>query len=327
MLQAPTRKDVPAVDVVVCTHNNRDVIVETLEALDRQTLRPRNCWLIDGRSTDGTVELVESRFAWVRTLVKDSDTGPAHSRNLGLERCSSEYVVFIDSDVILGSDWIHRQVAFLDSDTGIAIVCGKLLDVDRPDRLDAAYCAINRYGVAWNGGLGQEARAFSAPLRCISCTTSALMVRRSAMDRIGAFDAVMFAGHEDSDIGWRANVMGYSVFSNPTATAIHKRHSTFDPKKMRSEVTYLIWRNRLRSLLINYEWSNVLRYGVPFVLLSVAEALRTEPRAAKFQGLVWNLIHLRDTLVRRKLVQGQRRVRDRDLWFLFESGIRGRAGT
>jgi GT2 family glycosyltransferase len=327
MFQAPTRKDVPAVDVVVCTRNNRDVIVETLEALDRQTLRPRNCWLIDGRSTDGTVELVESRFAWVRTLVKDSDTGPAHSRNLGLERCSSEYVLFLDSDVILAADWIQLQVAFLEADNSIAMACGKLVDVHQQNRLDAAYCAINRYGVAWNGLFGEAADGFSTPQRCISCTTAALMTRRNAMDRIGAFDAVMFAFHEDSDIGWRANVMGYSVFSNPAAVAIHKPHSTLSPKKLGSRIVYLVWRNRLRSMLINYEWSNVLRYGLPFVVLSFGEALRLAPRAPKLRGLLWNFAHFPDTLRRRKLVQRQRRVRDRDLWFLFESGIRGRVRT
>jgi len=324
MSQVLTRKGTPAVDVVICTRNNSDVILETLEALDRQTLRPRNCWLIDGRSTDGTVELVQSRFAWVRTIVKDADSGPAHSRNMGLERCSSEYVVFLDSDVILTADWIDRQVAFLDSDPSIAMACGKLLDVNRQDRLDAAYCAINRYGVAWNGRFGEEACTLSAPLRCICCTTSALITRRSAMDRIGAFDAVMFAFHEDSDIGWRANVMGYSVFSNPAAVAIHKPHSTLDPRKMGSKLLYMIWRNRLRSMLVNYQWSNVLRYGLPFVILSLGEALRQPPRAPKLRGLLWNLTHLPDTLRRRALVQRQRRVRDSDLWFLFESGIRSR---
>lgn len=312
------------VDVVVCTRNNRDIISATLVALERQTLRPNSCTVVDGKSADGTRELIRSNFPWVKIICKDEDSGPAASRNIGFKRCSGDYVIFLDSDVVLMPDWIEQQVAFLNASKSTALACGKLLDSSQPSLLDAAYCAMNRYGVVWNGGLGQPADCFRTPKRCVSCTSSAMIARKEALDRIGGFDEVMFAFHEDSDLGWRANILGYTVFSNPAAVGVHRQHGTMNTTTMGDSIRYLLWRNRLRSNLVNYEFSSLLRYGSIFVLFSILDAIAFSPRRPKLRGLLWNLVHLRNTLRRRRIVQLQRRLRDRDLWFLFEPGLRGR---
>jgi hypothetical protein len=314
-----------AVDVIVVARNNRDIIGHTLRSLERQTLRPASCVLIDGRSTDGTVETVREEFPWVEVVVKESDSGPADSRNRGFRMGSSGYALFLDSDVTLDDRWLERQVEFLEANPDAALVCGKLLDAADPSRIDAAFCAMNRYGVAWDGGFGQPASSFPHPLRCVSCTSAALLARRAAIDEIGGFDDAMFAIHEDSDLGWRANILGYSVFFNPQATALHRRHSSLGRKNLGDRIIYLLWRNRLRSALVNYELSSMLRYGGVFLALSVLDALARGPRRVKFEALAWNLRHLRDTWQRRKAVQQRRRVKDRDLWFLFADGVRGPA--
>jgi GT2 family glycosyltransferase len=311
------------VDVIICTRNNREIISATLKALEGQTVRPNACTVVDGNSADGTRELIYSNFPWVKIIRKEEDSGPAASRNIGLKGCSGDYVIFLDSDVVLMPDWIEQQVAFLNSSKSTALACGKLLDSSQPDLLDAAYCAMNRYGVVWNGGLGQPADSFRMPKRCVSCTSSAMIARKEAMDRIGEFDEVMFACHEDSDLCWRANILGYTVFFNPAAVGVHRKHGTMNACTMGDNIRSLLWRNRLRSNLVNYELSSLLRYGSVFVLFSILDAIAFSPRRPKLWGLAWNVTHLRDTLRRRRIVQLQRRLRDRDLWFLFESGLRG----
>src|SRR5262249_33220357 len=160
-------------------------------------------------------------------------------------------------DVLLDPRWAEEQVMLMDSDPRIGILGGKLLHSERPDTLYAAYGVMSRYGMAWDGGRAQPAAAFNHFRECVWVNSSAMAVRRSAVEETGGFDEAMFLGCEDSDLGWRANLLGWKVAFNPDATAIHKIHGTLDPAAMRRRLVFLIWRNRLRSALVNYEAWNL----------------------------------------------------------------------
>jgi len=313
---------VPLVDFVLCTRNNRDIVARTIESIARQTVGDFTCTVVDGCSTDGTAEFVRAAFPWVAVIVKPADTGPADSRNIGLALGRAEYVVLVDSDVRLDPEWADAQIAFMQSDPRIAMAGGKLIDAEKPSVLYGCQGLMNRFGIAWNGGQGQPVDVFRTPLQCLWVNTSAVILRRDALAVIGAFDTVMFAGHEDSDLGWRANLFGYKVFFNPNAVATHQFHGTFKPSRLR-QLVYLIRRNRIRSVVTNYELTSLLRYAVAYLLLSIADGLIYSPRREKLSAVWWNIARCGETLKRRRWVQAQRVVRDRDLWPMFTTGIRG----
>jgi GT2 family glycosyltransferase len=314
---------IPIVDFVVCTWNNRAIISSALEGVARQAVRDFTCTVVDDRSTDGTPELIRERFPWVNVVVKEKQTGPSPSRNIGLAKGSAEFIVFVDSDVTLDPRWAEIQIEFMRSDPRIGVACGRLLYAPMPDILHAAYGAMNRYGVAWDGGQGQPADHFRERFRCLWANTSAMIVRRDVIDQIGDFDGAMFTFHEDCDFGWRANLFGYQVVFNPSAVAVHLVHGTLDPQKMRRRLIYLVRRNRLRSSLVNYELGSLLRYTSVYLALAVTEGLVQEPRKEKLSALLWNLTQIVETLRRRRWVQSRRTVRDKELWTLFQKGIRG----
>jgi GT2 family glycosyltransferase len=313
----------PLIDFVVSTRNNRAIIAETLEAIARQTIGRFTCTVVDGRSTDGTPDLVRDRFPWVCVIVKDSDNGPASSRNIGFGQGSATYAAFVDSDVVLDPEWVQRQLALMDSDPRIAILGGKLLHSEKPDTLYAAYGVMNRFSLGWDGGRAQPASAFDRVRECLWVNSSAMAVRRRAIEEIGGFDEAMFLGCEDSDLGWRANLLGWKVAFNPAASAVHKIHGTLDPATMGRRLVFLIWKNRLRSALVNFGPWSLCRYTAIFLVLSLADAMVRAPRKEKLAALRWNATHFGDTWSRRRWVQSRRKVADRSLWPLFRRGVTG----
>jgi GT2 family glycosyltransferase len=313
----------PAFDVVVCARNNRMVLGETLSGVAGLAGERQSCVVVDGCSTDGSAEFVRANFDWVEVVAKTADNGPGASRNIGAARGCAPYILFLDSDVTLSPDWAAKQIAFLEERPGCAALAGKLVYADDPGRLNAAWGAMNRYGVAWGVGDGESSDARSEPRRCLWNPTAALMVRRSAIEDIGGFDELMFAFHEDSDFGWRANLFGFEVAYNPGAVAWHRAHSTMNRNTMGDHRAFLAYRNRLRSILINYEPLQLARYLPVHLALFLLQTVQRGPRSARLRSLWWNVAVLSDTLGRRRFVQSRRRVRDRDLWFLFEAGFRG----
>jgi GT2 family glycosyltransferase len=313
-----------AVDFVVCTRNNRELIDRTLAAIARQTIPPAGCTVVDGLSTDGTPEHVRARAPWVDVIVKTCNSGPAMSRNLGAARGRSAWIAFVDSDVELAPDWTERQLALCRADPRIGVAGSTLVYAVRPTRVQSAYGVTNRFGVAWSGGVDDEFDAHARPRRCLWIATAAIMVPRELFERLGGFDEAMFGFHEDVDLGWRANLLGRHVVWNPQACALHAEHGTLNDLTLtHGGALYFVWRNRLRSLLVNYEAANLIRRALPLFVLSLADAVRAAPRAAKWRALFWNVRRLPDSLRRRRTVQRTRRVTDRDLADLFEAGITG----
>lgn len=312
----------PRVDYVVCTRNNRQVLAGTLGAIPRQGVDSYSCTVVDGRSTDGTPEFVRENYPFAEVIVKDVDSGPAASRNIGMSRGSAEWIVLVDSDVELCADWTEKQIAFMEKE-GVDIACGKLVYASDPGTLNAAYGAMNRFTVCWNGGVGRPAKSFQEPRPCLWAITAAMALRRSALEKTGGFDELMFAFYEDCDFGWRSNLYGLRVAFNPAAVALHRVHSTMNKGSMGARITHLVYRNRIRAGLVNYQLRNVFRYVGPYLVLAMVDLVIRNERKAKLSALLWNLRNLGDTLRRRREVQRKRTVSDRDLWVLFESGIRG----
>lgn len=308
---------------VVPVRNNRAVVGRTLESIQAQTVRDFACLVIDGCSEDGTADFVRDRFPWAKVICKDSDSGPAASRSLGLRASASPFTALVDSDVWLDPAWAEKQLKLMGQGERVGIAGSRLLYRKNPAILCASYGAMNRYGVSWDGGQGEAANMHPDLRRCIWANTSAILVRREVVERSGVFDDMMFAVCEDSDFGWRANIFGFEVVCNPAAIAIHDVHGTFDPRQQRERMLYLLRRNRIRSLLVNYQLSSLLRYATPYLGLSCAELIFRHEKGPLGRAILWNIRHLPATLRRRSEVQNSRRTPDRQLWHLFEPGLRG----
>lgn len=91
-----------SVDVVIPMHNCEHYLDECVNSILTQTLVPTTVVLVDDCSTDNSCEVAE-RLALnsqvdVVVLRLESNVGPGAARNIGLTRCSSEFVWFVDAD-------------------------------------------------------------------------------------------------------------------------------------------------------------------------------------------------------------------------------------
>ncbi|MFH0832254.1 MAG: glycosyltransferase family 2 protein [Candidatus Aenigmatarchaeota archaeon] len=296
------------IDVLVFTYNNEDIIERCLKSIKNQSYKKFSCMVIDDASTDGTVELVKKKYPWVNVYKKEKNTGPTEGRNIGIEKTKNKYIAMLDSDVELSKDWLKNQVALIKSDKDIGIVGSKLLLPN--GNINSAGGSITRLGFGFDKTTDSKKQE-----QVIYVCSAAWMMRRSIIEKIGFFDERFFYPHEDTDYCWRACIAGFKVVYNPFTVAYHLSGGTI--KKMSKRVAYNASKNRIRSLLKNYEPKNILKYMPLHIALVILDIPLKNNRIAKIKGLLWNLTNIMDTIKRRKDVQKTRKVSDKELMVLF----------
>jgi len=179
--------DRPKVSVVTAAFNALDGVRATVESVASQGGVSVEHIVIDGGSSDGTVEYLsepDSRVVWI----SEPDDGIADAMNKGVERARGEYVIVLQAgDTFVGSDSLVRVLPYLDGrDMILADVAfgkeNRLVTSPRPMR-----------------------RLFFKPI-----CHQGLLVRRDIFEKLGGFDG-SYRVTMDYDFCLRARNAGFRM--------------------------------------------------------------------------------------------------------------------
>ncbi len=177
--------------------------------------------VVDGRSTDGTASRAAALGAIV---VSDEGAGLAAARNLGAEIASTEWIVYVDSDVVVEPATIRTLLMEAESERYDAVQA-RLDPVDR----DLSYW---QRGELWRRNLRE--RPGLAP--AIGC--QATLVRRRLVLDI-RFDPLFSGAGEDGDFFVRATHAGGRLAFSAKAVAHHE-----DRRSLVSFLRQRVWHGR-----------------------------------------------------------------------------------
>lgn len=302
-----------AVDVVITTYNNKGFLTNVMESVLAQDYPNLTCWVVDDHSQDGTVDFLAKHFPSVKVITKSKRSGPASSRNIAIQASSGEYIVTLDDDVELTPNWIFTMVRVIEEDQTIGIATGKLLFADNMEKINAAGGGLSKFGIGYDIGIGQDKALFSTQRQVFYGCTAAMIFTRILVKTIGGFDESYFYLCEDTDFGWRANIAGFKVIYVPNAIAYHKFSFTIGQQNPLKE--YLGVRNSIRTILKNFDRSNLL---IALIDRTISLSKRWwklslqkgKPDLLVPKGILWNVIHIVETLRKRQTVQKLRKVDD-----------------
>ncbi len=194
-----------ALSVVVPTHNQADLLRESLRSLVEQTL-PKDTYeivVVDDGSTDHTGAVLREFGPPVNTARLQTNRGRSAARNEGIRRASGELISFVDSDIIVRQDFLawHLQT-YRAHGPGVLSRGPVILVPDVP-----------------------AARQRSMPRVTASpayLDTANAVVERSALLQAGLFDE-QFPGYgwEDFDLGMRLRRLGIRRVFCRQAVAFH----------------------------------------------------------------------------------------------------------
>lgn len=257
----------PRLAVCMVSFNCRSVIEDCLVSLERSRFRDFEIIVVDNGSTDGTLEYLRPRSD-LQLIENGYNAGFTKGTNQGIAATSGEYILWLNTDTILGDDSLGALIEFLDSNPAAGIVGPRVLNPDgtfqpqckrgMPTPL-AALC----YGLGLDRLFPNNPTIGAYLLRYIPDTHAAivagvsgccLMTRREVCDDIGPLDEEMFAFGEDLEWCVRAGKAGWEVWYYPGSTIVHLKgqggaHARpYKKVKALHDCMWIFYRKHLQSL-------------------------------------------------------------------------------
>lgn len=106
------------IDVIVLTKNSEEKLESCLKSI-YENIPVGNIIVVDGYSTDGTLEILDRFDEKYHNIVLIQDKGTrGRARQIGIKEAKTEWFMFVDSDVILCNSWFNKAKQFMKDDVG-----------------------------------------------------------------------------------------------------------------------------------------------------------------------------------------------------------------
>ena len=204
---------------------------------------------IDNASTDGSVEMVEAKFPWVKLIQSKENLGFSKGNNVAIRQAQGRYIALVNPDVIVFPGCLDALADFLDQNPKVGNVGPRVLN---PDMSMQSTC--RRFPTLWNNlcsSIGvatkfKNSRLFAGEHMfyfphdrtlavdvIVGCFS---FVRREAFDTVGLLDEDLFMYGDDVDWCRRARNASWEIVFYPGGLAIHDRGKITAPYPVRFAV-------------------------------------------------------------------------------------------
>lgn len=92
-----TAAELPLVSVITVCYNSREALTMTIKNVVRQDYPNLEYIIIDGKSDDGSCEVIEQNKTSLSYFVSEPDNGIYDAMNKGVKACRGEYVIFMNA--------------------------------------------------------------------------------------------------------------------------------------------------------------------------------------------------------------------------------------
>lgn len=189
------------ITVITPTYNRAYMIERAIDSIVAQSYKQWEYIIMDDGSTDNTEEIVQKYLTDKRIrYIKKENTGAAHTRNIGVEHATTEFITFLDSDDEALPNWLETISKNISKNSGIICV-GAVRKLADGTSIEELPYEISFYG--------EKVK--------VKFTCGSLIMKRIAYLAINGYDLNMPTGLQ-SEMGYR--LLEYLKKSDLTVSSI-----------------------------------------------------------------------------------------------------------
>lgn len=270
------------VAVALANWNGMKYIGRCLESILAQTWKPTRIVVVDNGSSDGSREWIQEHFPQVLLLRNESNRGFAVGYNQAIHACESSYILILNTDVFLASDFVENALRGFDQSPDTGAVTGLIYQESTKEWLNGGFFLRRQMRISHSRNTEEREEIFG-------CTGAVMLCRREMLEAVELdgefFDETYFSYGEDIDLAWRAQLGGWKARYQPQARGYHIGSGSLEGNQRFIEKPAFFQRHLLKN-----RYLTVLKNASPGVLLYLLPSfLLTEP-------LVWLYLLMRRPL-------------------------------
>ena len=112
-------KNNPLISIITVTYNGEKYIEETFQSVFKQTNKNFEYIVIDGGSSDNTINIIKKYDSKIDYWVSEKDLGIYDAFNKGMQLCKGEYIGFINSDDIYEKNTIEILTKYIKANSNL----------------------------------------------------------------------------------------------------------------------------------------------------------------------------------------------------------------
>jgi len=101
----------PKISIITINYNDSNGLNKTIESVVNQSFEDYEFIVIDGGSTDGSIEIIEQNKSKINYWVSEKDSGVFNAMNKGIKAAKGEFVIFMNGGDCFSSNTILKEIS------------------------------------------------------------------------------------------------------------------------------------------------------------------------------------------------------------------------
>lgn len=299
----------PLVSIIIDNWNGRKFLIDCLDSINKITYSKFEIIVIDDGSNDASSEIIKRDYPKVNLIRNEVHKGFAEANMEGAWEAKGEYLLFLNNDTTVTSNFLRPLVDLLVSDSKIGAVQPKIKQMVDKEKLDDVATYLTPFGFLYHYGYGEKDNInYNKRIKTFSPKGACFLVKKDTFLFMGGFDKDYYCYFEETNFAWRLWLSGYRIYFEPESVIYHFGGGSLNNQTSLNR-EYFSARNRLNSFLTNLSipWLILI---VPLNLLFLCMMEIYYLVKGKHSLLVflpkavwWNIAGMRKILFKRNFVQ------------------------
>jgi len=222
-----TKSLAPELSIIIVNYNTRDLLKSCLRSVFKNKDKLKlEVIVVDNGSTDGSPEMVKKESPRVRLIENEENLGFAKAVNQGIKRAKGEYILLLNSDVIMKSGALREMLNFAERHPLAGIIGGKLVGPDGSIQASVYHFptilrAVREFWFGQKDAYQKYAPQVDKPAIVDAVTGAAMLIPKKIIDEVGLLDERYFMYFEDLDYCRRVKKTGYRTYYLPQVEFVH----------------------------------------------------------------------------------------------------------
>ncbi|MDH7476430.1 MAG: glycosyltransferase family 2 protein [Microgenomates group bacterium] len=237
--------------VIVLSYNTKKItqncLNHLLKVFEQNKHLDKEIIIVDNASQDGSKNMIRElakKNSFIKTIYNKKNLGYSKANNQGARLASGNYLLFLNSDIIINQLDFQELINFLDQHSDVGALTVKI--VLSNGQLDPAshrgfptlwrsfcyFSGLEKFFGNWPflnrlfGGYHLKHLNIDQSHPIDSPSGAFYLIKKNVFDKVGGFDEDFFMYGEDLDLSYRIKKLGFKIFYYPKFQVVHLKYAS-----------------------------------------------------------------------------------------------------